>query len=421
MTLPNIRTTLLCAGVVVTTALGTGCQASSTSEEAAAASSCADASNAQGTCVSASEDSGVGAPDGGITLSVGGGARTAEAGSPVPDAGLPVADAGAPVADAGSPASDAGLSVPDAGSPVPDAGLPVLDAGAPVVDVGSPVPDAAPEADTGLAAPDAGPAPPDAGSLPPREISLQFKAEVSGADFACGQSYPNQGSGSTTVTPTDFRFFVQSIRLLKADGSEVPLQMTDRAPWQTPEVALVDFENGAGACQNGNAATNTVITGTVPGGDYTGLAFVNGIPDALNHGDPASAPAPLQQAPGTLWSWLSGYKFVLTELGQVGPDGTLLGGLGLTHIGSSGCSGSPQTGGAVTCLKPNRNEVRLTGFNPDNSVIVADLGVVFAQTDLTVDAQCHSSGAFCPSTFEAMGVNFATGQALTTQRLYHVE
>jgi hypothetical protein len=37
---------------------------------------------------------------------------------------------------------------------------------------------------------------------------------------------------------------VQSVRLIDAQGHEVPLAMNVRSPWQTADVALLDFEDG---------------------------------------------------------------------------------------------------------------------------------------------------------------------------------
>jgi uncharacterized repeat protein (TIGR04052 family) len=252
----------------------------------------------------------------------------------------------------------------------------------------------------------------------PRSVTIRFKAEVSGQDFACGRNYTGQGSSAVEATPTDFRFFVQDLRLINALGADVPVLMNERARWQTPDVALIDFEDGQGSCFSGNEATNFIITGSVPAGQYTGVAFRNGIPAQLNHGDPAAAPAPLKNAPGTLWSWQAGYKFLIAELQQVVPSGQIPG-LGLVHVGSSACTGNAQQG-AVTCARPNRSEIRLSAFDPEVNQIVVDLGTIHAQTDISQDSQCHSAGTTCPAPFAAVGVDFSTGQPLATYPAFHV-
>lgn len=296
---------------------------------------------------------------------------------------------------------DAAIS-PDA-SAEPDAES--LDTGI-LIDAGQP-PDSAAQPD--VEAPDAGPV---------RNVSVRFEAEVSGQPFACGQTYAAQGSTFVVATPLDFRFFVQDLRLIARDGVEVPVAMSLRAPWQTADVVLIDFEDGQGSCFAGNAETNAVITGTVPEGDYVGVAFRNGVPAGLNHANPAAAPAPMKNAPGTLWSWLLGYKFLLAELQQVTTGGQAPG-LALVHVGSTACTGNPQSG-SVTCANPNRNDIRLTGFDVDHNAIVADLGAIHAHTDISVETQCHSAGDGCSAPFAALGLDVGNGKPLAAQQVFSV-
>ncbi len=64
--------------------------------------------------------------------------------------------------------------------------------------------------------------------------------------------------------------------------------------WQHEDVALLDFENKAGACANGTVELNTSVRGTVPAGTRSsGLRFKLGVPFALNHANAATAPSPL--------------------------------------------------------------------------------------------------------------------------------
>lgn len=289
-----------------------------------------------------------------------------------------------------------------------------------------------------------------AGSAPASEpdasaLTLRFVAKIGDQDFACGRTYTGQGSSDARVQPTDLRLFVQDIALVRGDGELVPLRLDDHPPWQTADVALLDFENGEGACLAGNPETNAVITGSVPAGEYRGLVFSNGVPEALNHGDPATLPAPLQ-AGGTSWGWLLGYKFVITELAQVieaspeapaadmgssggdagvsdsdaGSSPTGLPGFGLLHLGSTACTGNPGTG-SVRCARPNRNRIRLDDFQPDQDRVVIDVGAIFSATDLREDAQCHSAGEACAPLFEALGVRLDDGLPAETQRAYRVE
>jgi len=266
---------------------------------------------------------------------------------------------------------------------------------------------------------------PDGGAM---AVTIHFKATVGSAPFACGTTYQNQGSTGVAVQPRDFRFYVQNVSLINSQGQQVPLAMDVRSPWQTADVALLDFEDGSADCVDGNPEMNTVVTGTVPAGSYTGIVFTNGVPDSLNHADPLTLPAPLQ-AGAMSWGWLYGFKFVKAELGATAtPQGDAAAGLGLLHLGSIGCDNAVDGGSTnynapptVVCTQPDRNQIRLTGFDPTVRTIVADIGAIFAATDLSRDEQCHSAGDACPSMFWAMGLDFATGARLTSQTVYHFE
>lgn len=245
-------------------------------------------------------------------------------------------------------------------------------------------------------------------------VTIRFRATVAGRDFSCLQRYESVGSSQVSVVPADFRFYVQDLKLITSDGEEVEVALDTRAPWQTPDVALIDFEDMSGRCK-GTPETNTTITGTVPAGDYRGVVFSNGVPEALNHLDQASQPPPLDVTE-LYWAWLTGYRFMVAELLQdVAEDaGVAQPGIGLMHIGSTSCRKDRG------CSKQNRNLVRLSDFKPDSDVIVADLAALFGDSDLAQDLQCHSADAICAPMFERLGVDFATGESLPEQRLFRV-
>lgn len=270
--------------------------------------------------------------------------------------------------------------------------------------------------------PDAGP--PDAGadagggSDEDVPVSIQFEARVGKKPFACGEEYTGVGSSNTTVTPTDLRMFVSDLKLITASGKEVAVELSARKPWQGKGVALLDFEDGSGDCGEGNAETNTKVTGKVPKGSYVGISFTNSVPELLNHGDPAKAVDPLSEFASLSWSWLGGFRFTKVEVREVTESDTF--GSAVAHIGSTACSGNPKSGTAK-CSKPNRNLVLLEDFDPKSSVIVFDVAEVFAETDVTQMAQCHSTGEYCAPMFEAFGVDFETGKALSKQTVFSVE
>ena len=114
---------------------------------------------------------------------------------------------------------------------------------------------------------------------------------------------PGLGTGALAVEPKDFRFYVSRVRLVRQDDVDVPVTLDVAPPWQTADVALLDFEDATGSCV-GNAETNGLVKGRVPAGAYKGVVFDLGIPEALNHGNPATAPSPLNVM-SMSWSWLS--------------------------------------------------------------------------------------------------------------------
>jgi uncharacterized repeat protein (TIGR04052 family) len=253
-------------------------------------------------------------------------------------------------------------------------------------------------------------------------VALKFHALLNGEDFACGHNYPNQGASHTEVTPQDLRFYVQDVSLFTAAGTEIHVQLDDRAGWQAQDLALLDFEDATGDCY-GNEATNTTITGRVEPGDYTAVAFSVGVPDALNHGNPSSLPAPLH-ASGMSWSWLLGYRFLKLEVGAVNSadvaDVDAGVGRGLVHVGSVGCSGNPSAG-TVSCSKPNRNRIRLTGDDAASKTIAFDVGTLLSTLDLSQETSCHSANALCEASFRNFGIDFATGKPADTQKAFKLE
>ncbi|MET0340907.1 MAG: MbnP family copper-binding protein [Polyangiales bacterium] len=290
------------------------------------------------------------------------------------------------------------------------------------------------DASTGLTPHDAGV---DAGGLMP--VALRFRAKLGSEELVCGQRYTGLGSTGVAGTPRDFRFFVHDVRLLDARGAQVPVQLDERPPFQSAEVALLDFTEARGSCTNGAPESNTVLHGKVPAGTYTGLAFSLGVPPALNHADPALSPPPLE-APGVHWTWRQGYRFVLAELdvsegvtaramdgGVAIPDagsaaggeqGVGVPGLVFAHIGSVGCSGSP---GAYLCSRANRSQIVLADFDPAKSTVTADLAAVFANEDLSGVVQCHGDDAACRSALSALGIDPVSGAPAATQRVFRSE
>ncbi|NEO98779.1 MAG: metallo-mystery pair system four-Cys motif protein [Symploca sp. SIO2E9] len=251
-----------------------------------------------------------------------------------------------------------------------------------------------------------------------QEVSIQFQAMVGDEPFTCGSSYSGLGIAESTVTPTDFRFYVSNIGLIDANGMVVPLELEQDGKWQYQNVALLDFEDRSKSCANGTTETRTQVTGTVPAGDYTGITFMLGVPFALNHNDATLAPSPLNLT-SMWWNWQGGYKFVRIDLenqkmaasagvrqqgnshNQHGSDHkgeghqrhnnqghtqqvTVQG--FLIHLGSTGCQIEGDRQQPTLCKNPNRSALVFSEFNLAENVIVADLAALVSESNLEMNA-----------------------------------
>jgi hypothetical protein len=271
------------------------------------------------------------------------------------------------------------------------------------VDAGVTGTDAGADAPTAV---DVGPV--DAGT---ESVVIRFDARVGSQPFACGSTY-TLGTPAHTAEPVDFRFYAQDVRLIAADGTEVTVDL-EESDFQAREVALLDFEDATGACAYGD------------------------IPFELNHVDLTSLPSPLNRT-SLFWGWRFGHLFLsamsraATEapapVDAFDPDAGLDAGTitafveHATHVGSTGCTGNPEAGEPVTsCSRPNRAEIRLTGFDPATATIIADFGEIKADDDVTGES-CHSFSPDCAYAYDALGMNFATGSLTpTTQTVFRVE
>lgn len=319
----------------------------------------------------------------------------------------------------------------------------------------------------------------DAGSAM-QPVVLRFAARVGEEPFACGQHYAGLGSSDTLAEPSDLRFFVHDVRLIDEMGREVAVRLEERRPYQTAEVALLDFENATGGCLRGDPPMNVQIFGSVPKGQYDGLRITIGVPESLNHADPATAVEPLQ-AGGMSWGWLLGYKFLVAEMAQVsaaghsktpadsageygeesdghhqyssttpnqgadagvhsGPDhpvtddvgaeaktghshgdsGATGLGFGVLHVGSTACSGSPGAG-EVSCKRSNRAQIELQDFDIDRDVVVVDVAALFTESDLQQGVSCHSSDSSCAPLFDGLGLSYPEGLPTHKQRTFRRE
>ena len=237
------------------------------------------------------------------------------------------------------------------------------------------------------------------------DIQLDFVATWNGETIRCGKG---------AVQLSDLRFYVSDLAVTDAKGVEHAVLMTSDGRWQQDNVALIDLENAAGACANGDSEMRSVITGTTTAAGISAVQFVVGVPFSQNHANPLLADAPLNDS-AMHWHWRSGYKFLRAGV-ATGDDSFWL------HLGSTGCEGTVQN--ITSCASPNRVAVDLSGFSPENDRIAIDLSALFANVDLQDgspgDCSSGPSEENCTMPFSALGLSFA-GNPASRQTVFRIQ
>lgn len=247
-----------------------------------------------------------------------------------------------------------------------------------------------------------------------REVTIRFALRADGVDVGCDDTLA-LGADGTEITLSDARFYVHGVTLTGPDG-DAPLTLAQDETWQLDDIALLDFEDGTGACSNGNALLNDVVVGTVPAGTYTGLSFIVGVPFERNHDDVATAPAPMSYS-AMFWNWQGGYKFIRLEGTNAG-DGMRL------HLGSTMCEGT--AGDISGCGRPNRPEVTFDTFDAAGDVVVLDIAALWADSALAANTPDTSPGCMsapddpdCNEVFGTLGID-AQGMGTAAQTAFVV-
>ena len=135
-----------------------------------------------------------------------------------------------------------------------------------------------------------------AASLPAAELTLQFNPRWQGAALAV-PSAPLTNAAGQTLRITRLAALVSGVTLWRSDGVQVRLE---------GQQGFLDAASGRLA----------VTFTAVPAGDYRGLEFQLGVPEAVNHGDPGRWPAGHPLNPlvnGLHWGWQGGYVFLALE------------------------------------------------------------------------------------------------------------
>ena len=249
-------------------------------------------------------------------------------------------------------------------------------------------------------------------SRPGTPIEIDFLSRYGDHTISCTEA-------AEGLQLTDLRLYVYDLELTDAAGKEHAVELADDGVWQDGAVALLDLENGEGACSNGSGTRNETLRGTVPGvaqgGPFRDISFTVGVPPQSNHRDPLSAGPPLNYT-AMHWHWLSGYKFMRVGIGNASDHFWM-------HLGSSHCDGSLTDG--IQCRTANRVRVTLPDFDPGKDRVVIDLERLTEGIDLGdgIGSDCSSGPdeLACDPAFRALGLPFGEAADAPPQRVFRGE
>ena len=155
-----------------------------------------------------------------------------------------------------------------------------------------------------------------------------------------------------------------------------------------------------GVCSYSGNWKVTLTTDYSPN-EIQGIQFDVGVPFELNHQDPMTQPAPLNQ-PDMFWVWQTGHKFMRLELRSDQTNFTY-------HLGSTGCqSQSAIRPPKVACKNPNRPTIVLDEYKAGDTILI-DIGSLLSESKLEQDINCKSSpsNADCTSLLKRSGIGGA--------------
>ena len=140
-------------------------------------------------------------------------------------------------------------------------------------------------------------------------VTLEFNNTFGDTPIVLGDAT----SSAATVNTSDagqvhhfqeVKYVVSNIRLIKADGTEIPYNVND-------------LDNGATVVNQSNPETLSYILSDIPVGDYTEIKFGLGVRSDLNTLDQVSFPEFYANAGSNdtemHWEWGTGYRFTKIE------------------------------------------------------------------------------------------------------------
>ena len=233
--------------------------------------------------------------------------------------------------------------------------------------------------------------------------SFEVEALVNGEAMSCEEVHEEVGLGGDVLRIRDFRLYIHDLVGIDEAGERRELTLVDDGRWQSEAVALLNFSDGSGHCQEAMGDERGVIE-VQEEGPWTGLEFRIGVPRDHNHLDVATAQAPLNTT-AMFWSWTTGYKFLRLDA-TIGEDQGFA-----FHLGSTQCEPAPH-GETPECGRGHRPRVLVASAELEDQAIQIDLGHLLEGSDLSDEgARCMSEAddPGCQPLFERLGLDESDG------------
>lgn len=140
-------------------------------------------------------------------------------------------------------------------------------------------------------------------------ITLHFNNTFKGNTIVLGNAASTTATVNTSAEGQTHRFselkyVVSNIRLVKADGNEIPYNIND-------------LDKGATVVDQAKAATLNYVLSNIPSGEYRQIKFGLGVKHELNTLDQARFPGFYANAGANdtemMWEWGTGYRFTKLE------------------------------------------------------------------------------------------------------------
>lgn len=210
-------------------------------------------------------------------------------------------------------------------------------------------------------------------------LELSFMPTLAGSPLQVGEA--NQLPDGS-LTPSDARFYVSELSLLKEDGSSLPVDLVGADGKEEPYgVHLVSFDEPASA----------TIRTLAPAGNYTGATFTWGVNDGCNAS--SGLRSPLSFDSQMVWPHVAGFLFLRYEAQWLpspsapsasGPPnmihmGGMIGSISAPTAHISGTFTLPPSGTLMRSVEMSFDQIFMAA---SSTVDVSDAGILFSSPEV---------------------------------------